>query len=181
MRRGVCDPGVCLRVVEAASSGEALAPTAVARRRRCSDGAFGFGIDLCGGQGAQRLLSLRALHENVGTILPSGPALAIALFGSSEGHSLSVGPPSPRAGISRNMDTHLRTVFACAPGGDRPFGSSRSRGVAYASRSVVVDRRVCSGRYTSSCFHMLNTVAAIVRASVSFARFGWVPPSSMRW
>jgi len=42
---------------------------------------------------ASRLVGVFALHGNVGTILPSGPLSAIASFGSSEGHSLNVGPP----------------------------------------------------------------------------------------
>ncbi len=41
---------------------------------------------------ALRFVGVCALHENVGTILPSGPLSAIASFGSSEGHSLLVGP-----------------------------------------------------------------------------------------
>ena len=42
---------------------------------------------------AVRFVGVRVLHMNVGTILPSGPRSAIASFGSSEGHSLAVGPP----------------------------------------------------------------------------------------
>ena len=42
---------------------------------------------------AARFIGMCVLHMNVGTILPSGPRSAIASFGSSEGHSLSVGPP----------------------------------------------------------------------------------------
>ena len=45
---------------------------------------------------ALRFVGVCALHVNVGTILPSGPLPAIASFGSSEGHSLSVGPPGRR-------------------------------------------------------------------------------------
>ncbi len=41
---------------------------------------------------AARFVGVCALHGNVGTILPSGPVSAIASFGSSEGHSLYVGP-----------------------------------------------------------------------------------------
>ncbi len=36
---------------------------------------------------ASRFVGVCALHENVGTILPSGPLSAIASFGSSEGAS----------------------------------------------------------------------------------------------
>ncbi len=41
---------------------------------------------------APRFVGVCVLHEFVGTILPSGPLAAIASFGSSEGHSLYVGP-----------------------------------------------------------------------------------------
>ncbi len=41
---------------------------------------------------AVRFVGVCVLHMNVGTILPSGPRSAIASFGSSEGHSLYVGP-----------------------------------------------------------------------------------------
>ncbi len=37
-----------------------------------------------------------------------------------------------------------------------------------------------SGSYTSSCFHIDSTMAAMRRASVSFARFGLMPERSMR-
>jgi hypothetical protein len=54
------------------------------------------------------LFGVCVLHLRVGTILPFGPLLAIASFGSSEGHSLSVGP-FDRASLARkNMDAHLR-------------------------------------------------------------------------
>ena len=42
---------------------------------------------------ASRFVGVCVLHSKVGTILPSGPLSAIASFGSSEGHSLSLGPP----------------------------------------------------------------------------------------
>ena len=45
---------------------------------------------------ALRFVGVCALHENVETILPSGRLLAIASFGSSERHRLSVGPPGRR-------------------------------------------------------------------------------------
>ena len=45
---------------------------------------------------ASRFVGVCVLHCKVGTILPSGPLSAIASFGSSEGHSLSVGPPGFR-------------------------------------------------------------------------------------
>ena len=142
---------------------------------------FGFGTGTRGGRRAQRFVSCRVLHVKVGTILPSGPRPAIASFGSSEGHSLSVGPLGFVPRTKRNMDTHLRTCFASALGGDCPVGCPRNRGVAYASRSVSIDRRYCSGLYSSWFFHMRKTVAAMVRARVSLARLGLVPASSSRW
>jgi hypothetical protein len=71
---------------------------------------------------ASRLFGVCVLHEKVGTILPSGPVSAIASFGSSEGHSLSVGPSGYLPLIRNFMDAHprdhavrgLRTLFADA-------------------------------------------------------------------
>jgi hypothetical protein len=62
------------------------------------------------------------LHMKAGTILPSGPLAAIASFGSSEGHSLSVGPFDRVSLASKFIDAHprghamrgLRTLFADA-------------------------------------------------------------------
>ena len=69
-----------------------------------------------------RMLGVCVLHIRVGTILPSGPLLAIASFGSSEGHSLSVGPSGCFPLVRKFMDAHprghavrgLRTLFADA-------------------------------------------------------------------
>jgi hypothetical protein len=71
---------------------------------------------------ASRLFGVCVLHEKVGTILPSGPVSAIASFGSSEGHSLSVGPFEWFSLASKFIDAHprghamrgLRTLFADA-------------------------------------------------------------------
>ena len=57
---------------------------------------------------ASRFVGVCALHGIVGTILPSGPVSAIASFGSSEGHSLSVGPFDRVSLARKNMDAHLR-------------------------------------------------------------------------
>ncbi len=54
---------------------------------------LGLTIRFEGNPMAVRFVGVCALHMNVGTILPSGPQSAIASFGSSEGHSLLVGPP----------------------------------------------------------------------------------------
>jgi len=57
--------------------------------------------------------------------------------------------------------------------GTRASTSSTSASVSYCFR--------CSaGAYTSCCFHIASAVAAIFRASVNFARFGFVPCSSRR-
>ena len=55
-----------------------------------------------------RMLGVCVLHLRVGTVLPSGPVSAIASFGSSEGHSLSVGPFDRVSLARKNMDAHLR-------------------------------------------------------------------------
>jgi len=52
-------------------------------------------------------------------------------------------------------------------------------------RAVRSDQRLASsgplpGSYSSSVFHMASTIAAICRATVSLARFGFVPFSSCR-
>jgi len=84
---------------------------------------------------ASRFVGVCALHSNVGTILPSGPLSAIASLGSSEGHSLSVGP-SDRLSLARKfMDTHprghakrgLRTLFAAACSKDCLLADSSDR------------------------------------------------------
>jgi len=75
---------------------------------------------------ASRLFGVCVLHMRVGTILPSGPESAIASFGSSEGHSLSVGPFEFISLARKNMDAHLRghaerglrTLFADAVSND---------------------------------------------------------------
>ena len=88
---------------------------------------------------ASRLISVCVLHEIVGTILPSGPLSAIASFGSSEGHSLSVGPSGRAPSARKNMDAHLRghaqqrgirTLFAVARSNDCLLLDSPDRAVA---------------------------------------------------
>lgn len=78
------------------------------------------------------------------------------------------------------MDTHLRTVLSPAPCRGCLLSRSPNRARTYRLRSVSVAGRDYSGRYSSSSFHIRNTVAAMMRASESFARFGFVPESSMR-
>ncbi len=52
--------------------------------------------------------------------------------------------------------------------------------VDYALRSDSMPGRLRSGRYSSSSFPIRNTVAAMMRAFVSLARLGFVPPASIR-
>jgi hypothetical protein len=49
---------------------------------------------------------------------------------------------------------------------------------AYTSSLTALRR---CGSYTSWCFHIDSTVAAMRRARVSLARFGLIPAPSMRW
>ncbi len=87
---------------------------------------------------ASRFFGVCALHGVVGTILPSGPVSAIASFGSSEGHSLSVGPPGFRPSAREFMDAYLRghakrgmrTLFADARSADRLLLDSSDRAFA---------------------------------------------------
>ncbi len=55
-----------------------------------------------------RFARVCVLHKSVGTILPSGPRSAIASFGSSEGHSLALGPPGSGPSAMRITDAPLR-------------------------------------------------------------------------
>ncbi len=178
LRSRFFDPGVCPRVVSAPSS-EARSPRSAPGHRRERRGRFGWethdGVSLC----ARRSRSVAVLHARVRTILPSGPLLAIASFGSAERHSLAVGSLGRGPWTRSNMDAHLRTHCAPAPRGDSLFVRLPNREVAYALRSDSMARRSRSGLYSSSSFHIRNTVAARMRASVSLARLGFVPPASI--
>ncbi len=87
---------------------------------------------------ASRFVGTCALHRIVGTILPSEPLSAIASFGSSEGHSLSVGPPGFWPSARKYTDTHLRghavrgmrTLFATACSKDCLLVDSPDRAIA---------------------------------------------------
>ncbi len=80
------------------------------------------GIRVEGNLIASRFVGVGVLHTIVGTILPSGPLSAIASLGSSEGHSLCVGPSGCRPLARKFMDAYLRgharrgirTLFALA-------------------------------------------------------------------
>ena len=149
-------------------------------QQRDVHGRLGFGYGTIDSYAVLRLFSVAVLHLNVGTIPPSGPQAAIASFGSSEGHSLAVGPPGCRTGTRTNLDTHLRTVLSPAPSRGCPPSRAANRAVPHPSQSVSVDGWDYSGLYSFSSFHIRNTVAAMMRASESFARVGFVPESSMR-
>jgi len=58
--------------------------------------------------------------------------------------------------------------------------SSRVRLALRSAYALSVTPLCRSGSYTSLCFHIDSTVAAMRRASVSLARFGLIPASSIR-
>ncbi len=107
IRRGFFDPGVCSRSSWAVSSGDfvLVAPT---EQLRSGYEWLGLKIRFEDNRVASRFVGVCALHEFVGTILPSGPLPAIASLGSAEGHSLSVGPPGCGPSAMPNTDAHLR-------------------------------------------------------------------------
>ncbi len=87
-RRRFFDPGVCSRSGWAVSSGDFVLVAPLEQRRNRYE-RLGLAIRFEGNLIASRFVGVWALHETVGTILPSGPLSAIASLGSSEGHSLS--------------------------------------------------------------------------------------------
>ena len=59
--------------------------------------------------------------------------------------------------------------------------SRRDRLAVRSAYALSVTTLLCRfGSYTSSCFHIDSTIAAMRRASVSFAKFGLIPDFSMR-
>ena len=105
---------------------------------------FAFGcytIDSCT---TPRFFSFCVLRVNMGTILPSGPVSAIASFGSSEGHSLKLGPPRFAPGTRTFLDTHLRTVLSPALYGNLMLAFSQNRSITHALRSVPIGESTCS-------------------------------------
>ena len=115
------DPGVCSRFCRAVSSGD-FGLVAPREQQRSGYEWLGLVIQFEGNLIVSRFVGICALHRFVGTILPSGPYEAIASFGSSKGHSLSVGPPGCGPWASAHTDAHLRvhalrelrTLFAIA-------------------------------------------------------------------
>ena len=115
------DPGVCSRSGWAVSSRDVELVVQFEQRLNCFERLI-VSVRLQGKSIASRLFCVSVLHDKVGTILPSGPFVAIASFGSSEGHSLSVGPSGCLPLVRKFMDAHprghavrgLRTLFADA-------------------------------------------------------------------
>ena len=115
------DPGVCSRFGWTVSSRDVEFVVQFEQRLNCFERLIA-SVRLQGKSIASRLFCVCVLHEKVGTILPSGPVPAIASFGSSEGHSLSVGPSGCFPLVREFMDAHprghamrgLRTLFADA-------------------------------------------------------------------
>jgi hypothetical protein len=131
------DPGVCSRSGWTVSSRDVELVVQFEQRLNFFERLVG-SVRFEGKSIASRLFGVCVLHLRVGTILPFGPLLAIASFGSSEGHSLSVGP-FDRASLARkNMDAHLRghamrglrTLFADAVSNDCLLINSPERVIA---------------------------------------------------
>ncbi len=99
---------------------------------------LGLARRLEGNRIASRFVGVCVLHKIVGTILPSGPLSAIASLGSSEGHSLSIGPagfwPSARAFTDAHLRVHawrgMRTLFATVCSNDCLLVDSPERAFA---------------------------------------------------
>ena len=119
------DPGVCSRFGWTVSSQDVLLVVQFEQRLNFFERLV-MNVEFEDKSIASRLFGVCVLHVKVGTILPSGPVSAIASFGSSEGHSLSVGPFDRLSLARKNMDAHLRgharrgmrTLFADAVSND---------------------------------------------------------------
>lgn len=73
-----------------------------------------------------------------------------------------------------------RTRFAFADSDGCLPTSSLDRAGAWLSRRVGAGSAAQSGLYSSSSLHIRNTVAAILRARLSFTSEGFVPASGSR-
>ncbi len=121
LRHGSFDPGVCSRSGWTVSSRDVELVVQFEQRLNCFERLVD-SVRFEGKSIASRLFCVCVLHVRVGTILPSGPLVAIASFGSSEGHRLSVGPFDCASRVRKFMDAHprghavrgLRTLFADA-------------------------------------------------------------------
>ena len=102
-----------------------------------------------------------------------GAFAAIASFGPVRGHILVIGS---------SASTEITRLHGCFPSTFSP-----EEELELAARCVLARERrpqqlcgppIFSGSYFSFVFHIANTIAAICRAIVSFARFGFVPPAN---
>ena len=64
---------------------------------------------------------------------------------------------------------------------DAESASSAARLAGAGTYALSVTTKCAFGSYTSLCLHIASTIAAMRRATVSLARFGLMPESSMRW
>ena len=115
------DPGVCSRFGWTVSSQDVELVVQFEQRLNCFERLVDR-IQFDSRSSASRLFGVCVLHLRVGTILPSVPVSAIASFGSSEGHSLFVGPFERMSLVRKFMDASprghavrdMRTLFADA-------------------------------------------------------------------
>lgn len=112
---------------------------------------------------------------DAGTILLTGPLRAIASFGTPREHSLWMGSPSRVEGTKDKVDALPRTSL-----GLECFDPDRSDGVTSAVTYAVCFRHCLFASYTSLCFHIDSTAAAMRLASVNLARLGLIPASNIR-
>jgi hypothetical protein len=131
------DPGVCSRFGWTVSSQDVLLVVQFEQRLNFFERLV-VSVEFEDKSIASRLFCVSVLHDKVGTILPSGPFVAIASFGSSEGHSLFLGP-FDRVSLARKfMDAHprghavrdMRTLFADAISNDCLLINSSDRAFA---------------------------------------------------
>jgi len=105
-----------------------------------------------------------------------GLLVAMASVGTPRGHNLHPGTP---LGLGGTADKWMLSL--------EPFSSLRAESTSSRLRLAVgsayalsLTARFRRGSYTSPCFHIDSTVAAIFRARVSLARFGLIPAASIR-
>jgi hypothetical protein len=137
LRPRSADPGVCSRSGWPVSS-RGIDLVVQFEQRLNSDERLVQSVRFGSVSTASRLFGVCVLHLRVGTILPSGPVSAIASFGSSEGHSLLLGPLECVPLVKKIMDAHprdhavrgLRTLFADAVLDDSLLMNSPERAFA---------------------------------------------------
>ncbi len=87
------------------------------------------------------------------------------------------GLPVASGGPAERWMLSLEPVSTC----DAESASGAARLAGTATYALSVTTRCVSGSYASLRFHIASTIAAMRRATVSLARFGLMPESSMRW